>query len=636
MARATEGAQVEAIFIDRSSGGTDSLPVRRRARMPRCRPLILGAAALSAALWAYACGDGTTEPAAPPPDSPRATTVTVTPATAQLAALGIGVQLSAEVRDQNGNVIAGGAVAWSSSDASVATVDASGLAMAAGNGTATITATAGSASGTASVTVAQVVSAVEVSPSADTLVAVGDTARFATAAFDQNGHVVPGAQFSWSSSDTLVAAVDGAGLVTAIANGTATITATSGSASGSATAVVAQQVTSVTVSPPAHTLAAGDTLRLAAAASDGNGHAVAGAAFMWTSSDTRVALVDDAGLVTAVGTGEAEVSATSAGRAGSAALTVVGKGPDLVVDLLTDGPVRLQIPDALNHLVRLGFRVHNRGDATAPGTWLRYYLSPDSAIGTDDAEAEEADRVRSLRAGSAASEWTLVTVPSRYGRYYYGACVEPVLGESDLSNNCSAVLTVIGFPRGEIIGRDEQSLTIQMPTLPETRIELYRSTSLTGDYLLVNRNIPALDKVTVHVDGGLQSNTIYYYNAKICGNTDCSSFSAAWAGLTEAEGPVAVPPTPTSVRAEQVDIRLGTDDARVWWAPAPRATYYEVYQQDTGHEEDRLDAEVSAPAASYYDSKPNSFLLVMLTTRYRVRACNKAGCSAYSAAVWVG
>ena len=62
---------------------------------------------------------------------------------------------------------------------------------AAGNGTATITATTGSASGTTTVTVAQEVSAVVVSPAADTLVA-GDTLRLAPEAQDENGHPVAG------------------------------------------------------------------------------------------------------------------------------------------------------------------------------------------------------------------------------------------------------------------------------------------------------------------------------------------------------------------------------------------------------------------------------------------------------------
>ena len=119
--------------------------------MGRQRVLVGVAATLSATLWAYACGDRTTEPP-PLPDPPRPTTVTVSPATAELAALGGTVQLTADVRDQNGQVI-GAAVSWSSNNASVATVSASGLARGVAEGAVTITATAGTAQGTAEITV---------------------------------------------------------------------------------------------------------------------------------------------------------------------------------------------------------------------------------------------------------------------------------------------------------------------------------------------------------------------------------------------------------------------------------------------------------------------------------------------------
>ena len=115
-----------------------------------------------AALWA--CGDGGTEPTAPPPDPPRPTTVTVSPATAQLPALGATVQLSTQVLDQNGQAMTSASVTWSSSDATVATVGASGLVTAVVKGTVTITATVGDASGTSEITVVE-------SPDRATLVA---------------------------------------------------------------------------------------------------------------------------------------------------------------------------------------------------------------------------------------------------------------------------------------------------------------------------------------------------------------------------------------------------------------------------------------------------------------------------------
>ena len=117
------------------------------------RTLAIAAAAVTAVLWAYACGDGGTEPITPPPDPPRPATVTVTPATATLGALDETVQLRAEVRDQNGKVMAVAGTAWSSSDASVATVDGAGLVTGMAEGVATITASSGGAEGAAEITV---------------------------------------------------------------------------------------------------------------------------------------------------------------------------------------------------------------------------------------------------------------------------------------------------------------------------------------------------------------------------------------------------------------------------------------------------------------------------------------------------
>ena len=64
-------------------------------RWPARRIPLLTVAGLAAVLWAYACGDGGTEPQ--PPDPPRPTAVTVTPATAVLTAIGATVQLNTEV-----------------------------------------------------------------------------------------------------------------------------------------------------------------------------------------------------------------------------------------------------------------------------------------------------------------------------------------------------------------------------------------------------------------------------------------------------------------------------------------------------------------------------------------------------------
>ena len=300
-------------------------------------------AVLAGLALASSCGDGDAPTAPPPPPEPaRPTTVTVSPVTAELTALGATVQLAAEVRDQNARVMADVTVTWSSSETSVVTASASGLVTAVANGTATITATAGSASGSATVTVAQQVSAIAFAPVADTVLA-GDTLRLVASATDANGHPVAGAEFSWASSDSAVAAVDSTGLVTALAPGRASVTATSGSAMAAARLTV--EAARVAVTPEEAVLSAlGDTVRLAAAVLDLNGREVPGVAVSWTSGDSAVAVVDSTGLVTAVGAGETTVTAASGTVSASASVTVMQTTSTVAVS-----PARatLQVGDTL-------------------------------------------------------------------------------------------------------------------------------------------------------------------------------------------------------------------------------------------------------------------------------------------------
>ena len=292
--------------------------------MNRHHILVAAAVGLWAALSTYACGDGATQPLPTVPEPPRPTTVAVAPATVRLPALGATEQLTAEVRDQNGNVMAGAAVSWASSAASVATVSASGLVTAVGNGEATITASAGEGEGSAVVRVAQSAASVEVSPSAAEVIAFGATVQLIAEAFDANGHSVAGEEFSWESDDPSVAAVDISGLVTAVGNGEATITASAGEGEGSAVVRVAQSAASVEVSPSAaEVIAFGATVQLIAEAFDANGHSVAGEEFSWESSDPSVATVDASGLVTAAAGGEATITASVGEAKGSAAIRVV-------------------------------------------------------------------------------------------------------------------------------------------------------------------------------------------------------------------------------------------------------------------------------------------------------------------------
>jgi uncharacterized protein YjdB len=165
-------------------------------------------------------------------------TISITPPTASLV-IGGTVQLNATTKDAAGNTLTGRAIAWTTSDATVASVDAAtGLVTAHAVGTATITATSETRTATAAITVTVApVATVAVSPSSPSILQ-GSTIQLTATTSDATGHVLTDRTVTWSSSDPSKAKVDANGLVTGVSYGQAIITATSEGKSGSATVKV--------------------------------------------------------------------------------------------------------------------------------------------------------------------------------------------------------------------------------------------------------------------------------------------------------------------------------------------------------------------------------------------------------------
>lgn len=134
-------------------------------------------------------------------------------------------------------------VTWKSSDKTVATVDESGLVTAVGNGTADITATTedGNFKATCQVTVEIPELTLSLDKTELTLTQTEEQQKLTATVSD------PEEKVTWLSSDPFVATVTRDGTVTAIANGTATITASAGDKTVSCTVEVALTDT------PAHT-----------------------------------------------------------------------------------------------------------------------------------------------------------------------------------------------------------------------------------------------------------------------------------------------------------------------------------------------------------------------------------------------
>ncbi|MCR5123940.1 MAG: Ig-like domain-containing protein [Treponema sp.] len=127
---------------------------------------------------------------------------------------------------------------------------------------------------------------------------------------------------TWTSSNEDVATVTSAGLVTGIAEGSATITATVGGKTATCAVTVsatAVAVTSVALDKTTASVNVGDTTTLTATVSPDN---ATDSTVTWTSSNEDVATVTSAGVVTGLAVGSASITATAGGKSATCVVTV--------------------------------------------------------------------------------------------------------------------------------------------------------------------------------------------------------------------------------------------------------------------------------------------------------------------------
>lgn len=256
-------------------------------------------------------------------------------------------QATAITRDLFNNVLTGRTVTWSTSSPGVATVDANGLVTTISAGVVDIIATSEGKSGFATLTVTPVppapVATVSVSLSQPS-VNVGQSSQASAVTRDAANAVLTGRVITWSSTNSAVATVDAAGLVTTLSAGNADITATSEGKSGFATITVTvpppAPVATVSVALNSPTVVAGQTTQASATTRDAANTVLMGRVITWASSNSAVATVDAAGLVTTLTAGTSDITATSEGKSGSATLTVTAPPPAPVANV----SVNLSLP----------------------------------------------------------------------------------------------------------------------------------------------------------------------------------------------------------------------------------------------------------------------------------------------------
>ena len=111
--------------------------------------------------------------------------------------------------------------------------------------------------------------------------------------------------------------------------------------------------------------------------------------------------------------------------------------PDLVVESARVSDTTLEPGDRFKFYAT----VRNQGSGEADRTTLRYYLSIDSHISSSDNRVDT-DSVTSLDPNESDEVWDSLTAPDTPGTYYYGACVDSVTEESNVSNNCSTAVRI--------------------------------------------------------------------------------------------------------------------------------------------------------------------------------------------------
>ena len=288
-------------------------------------------------------------------------------------------------------------VKWRSDDESVAQVDAIGRVLAVGGGTTRVRAVATDGlTASAAVNVHVSGTAMHITPE-DVTLGVGSVLRLSTYYLPAD---TTDSVFRWDSNAPGVLQVQDDGTVFARSPGNAVLSVFSKDGLSTSTVVTVEPAApEFEVSPAVATLDRGATLTLSARFMNADGQEdtdASGHYITWTTSDPSVATVDN-GLVTAVNSGTARISAAADGKIASCALTVQTLVEEVqlepkqlyVLREQTDTPIQLEAEvfpaDADN--TRLKYTTDNDLVATVNG-WGRVTLVGGYGTATITARAE--------------------------------------------------------------------------------------------------------------------------------------------------------------------------------------------------------------------------------------------------------
>ncbi len=219
------------------------------------------------------------------------------------------------------------------------------------------------------------VARVEVSPLAATI-NVGGQQRFTARAFDAGGNEVSGVIFSWQSSSTSIATIDGDGVATVISVGVTEIRASGHSVQSSPAMLTGHSpppvLTSVTISPSSAAIGVGETQRFTARAKDQFGRDIDGLTITFASNNTTVATVDSGGVTSSTGSAAATVTGRASGSAEIGATATDGTAS------VASDPATLSVEPGAGQVLISEFRT--RGPNGAADEFVEIYNPTTSAL----------------------------------------------------------------------------------------------------------------------------------------------------------------------------------------------------------------------------------------------------------------
>ncbi len=267
-------------------------------------------------------------------------------------------------------------VSWSSANTNIATV-ANGIVTATGVGSTTITVTSTSDNTKSDICVVTVtpklVESITLNHTTRSLI-INETTTL-TATVSPANATDP--TYVWESSNEAIATVNSSGVVTALAEGTANITATANDASGVVgTCVVTvspRLVTNISVLPATLSLVIDETSNPLTATVIPNN--ATDPTYVWESSNTAVATVDNSGVVTALAEGTANITATANDASGIVGTCVVTVTPIMPNSVSISSEIGFVIGDPAQQLTAVFDPINTTNQAV---TWE----SSDESIAT--------------------------------------------------------------------------------------------------------------------------------------------------------------------------------------------------------------------------------------------------------------